>query len=782
MSTCVPNDEAKRLIRAMARNRSDAGMDDPIDIVNSIHAEIKDHTPLWKSEIADIVSGYGKKSVPTKDELRIRWNALRAQMRDMSRTQDALQGKGPFWTAKNRARVTGLENEIADLTRQIDSLTVNKGTKEAVTSPEIVALKERRDALKQQVENLKPSPPPIYPKDPNEAKNKSRATALEKEIKDINRRIAQRDFNKPEGGVPLKYTEETQRLIAERDALKKQMEQVTPAPPAVLPKDPNEARQKAIGKQMERTRTEMAQIKADLAAGNYSKPTPKAKRVYNDETFKLQAQRDKLALQKERLMNQGEYENQSWAARAAQRFLAFRRAAMLSSLTVFEKLTGAALSRFVTTPAEEAVGSLLRLVPGIKQIAAKAPRHGAGAGPALGEAFKAAFSKNALSQSKQKLLTGKNDLDLVYGRKDVEHHFPLLELFGNAHGAFKTPVQIFEFVHSLALRAKHERDQMIAKGMSAEDADAHMASPVTKAMIEGKAYADSMRAILMGDNKATRFVRAITTWLRQAKSGGAAGNAASNAAAFAIDYELPIINVPTNIVSEIGSLSLGGLASAMQVREVANAVSKLSKDQQETLGLRMLAAKTIEAMTPDQADYFMRNAKKQVIGLPLLYLGYVLASGIGGFYQTGDNKKKGIQEAGTAKVGDTMIPKALLHSPTLDMLQAGATIKHVEDSKRGGNVGAGALAAAEGVVGEVPFFDAPARLVTALKSDTMGQYLGNQVAGNVPAIVRQTAKAFDKADKRYPQTFTQEIEQNIPGLRQNVPSEKPKRAFQRRSP
>jgi hypothetical protein len=220
----------------------------------------------------------------------------------------------------------------------------------------------------------------------------------------------------------------------------------------------------------------------------------------------------------------------------------------------------------------------------------------------------------------------------------------------------------------------------------------------------------------------------------------------------------------------------------MQVREVANAVSKLSKDQQETLGLRMLAAKTIEAMTPDQADYFMRNAKKQVIGLPLLYLGYVLASGIGGFYQTGDNKKKGIQEAGTAKVGDTMIPKALLHSPTLDMLQAGATIKHVEDSKRGGNVGAGALAAAEGVVGEVPFFDAPARLVTALKSDTMGQYLGNQVAGNVPAIVRQTAKAFDKADKRYPQTFTQEIEQNIPGLRQNVPSEKPKRAFQRRSP
>ena len=88
MSDCEATPEVKAIIRAMAKNRVESGITDAADLVDSIHEEIHGHTPLWKSEIADIISGYGTVRKQTKDEMQIRLAAIKSELRQQAKAVD----------------------------------------------------------------------------------------------------------------------------------------------------------------------------------------------------------------------------------------------------------------------------------------------------------------------------------------------------------------------------------------------------------------------------------------------------------------------------------------------------------------------------------------------------------------------------------------------------------------------------------------------------------------------------------------------------------------------
>lgn len=276
-----------------------------------------------------------------------------------------------------------------------------------------------------------------------------------------------------------------------------------------------------------------------------------------------------------------------------------------------------------------------------------------------------------------------------------------------------------------------------------------MADPATQAMLGGKAYADANRAIFMNDNAAVTAYTVLLGYLGHVGTEGSVGRVMGKFAEKTGNYLFPIVKIPTNFVAEAGSYGLGGVKALGQV----------------------IAAKGTEHLTPDQADYIMRNLKKQSVGAVIMALGYLNPNAIGGYYQQGDNKDLGKVKAGDMKVWGVTVPKFLIHNPAMEMLQLGATIRRVTDKKQ--SAGEGVFAAAKGLALDVPFFDTPGRIGEGLKNySTAGKFLGNEVRGAfIPPDVQNIARMQDGDRVRKPKNFTQAIESGIPGLRQNVPTQ-----------
>ncbi len=123
MSTCKPTDDTKRDIRAMARALVKAGYLDHAEIVDKIDEVIHEHTPLDKSEIADIVSGYGQESKPTRNELQQKLNAVKKTMREEAKQRPdqarAIASKAE--ASKNATRQKALQKQLDEYQRKIDT-------------------------------------------------------------------------------------------------------------------------------------------------------------------------------------------------------------------------------------------------------------------------------------------------------------------------------------------------------------------------------------------------------------------------------------------------------------------------------------------------------------------------------------------------------------------------------------------------------------------------------------------------------------------------------------
>lgn len=506
---------------------------------------------------------------------------------------------------------------------------------------------------------------------------------------------------------------------------------------------PSEIRQKQLQKQID-------ELQKVVAAGKGKPDQTRKAPVYDEKTYQLEAQRERLKSEVDQQVRRLEKQNRSTPTKIADFAMGLRRLIILSSVKTIGKLTAAASMRTITTPIEEAIGTGLSKIPGIKGIAEKAAREGPMSLEAEKAALKGTFTKETPRQMLQVAKTGSSDIDVLYGGKQA-HEPEMLNIVGQIHGALKVPAKRNEFFRSVSKFTESTIKTAIAKGMTPEEAQAYAQKPHIQALIMGKAYAESQRAILMSDNAAVNAYKVMTAFLRNAGDKGSMTRALGSGAARTLQWFLPIVKIPTNFVAEAGSYGIGGLKALGQV----------------------IAAKGTENLTPEQADYIMRNLKKQTVGAALMAIGYWNADKIGGYYQQGDSKDKTKPEAGTMKVFGVQIPRFLLHTPALEMLQIGATIKRVQDKTKADNmpVASGVYAGGKGLVLEVPFFDQPARLTERLKDwQGVGKFAGEEVKGGfIPPDVQNIAKMTDQDVRRNPKTFWQSVEMGIPGLRQRVP-------------
>ena len=476
----------------------------------------------------------------------------------------------------------------------------------------------------------------------------------------------------------------------------------------------------------------------NILAGEYVKkreapPINKDKIKLQSDIKKIQNQID---LEKEIIKRN----NRSQVQKTVDYFQAWRRAALLSGVKVLGKIgLSGTLRASVTTPVESLIGKqVLARIPGIKQVAAKAPREGGGSIKAEAQAFSQFVDKSTYKDIRETLKTGRSELDYLHDKK-IYPPAGWIDFFGQLHQAIKVLPKRAEYFRSLEIRTEYA----LKNGKDLSD-------PFVQQEIAAGAYKDAQRAIYMQDNALTDLYKSS---VRKLESMGGVGKPLAET----LKFMLPIVKVPTNYVAEEASYILGGVKALYALRK---GVSKLSADE---------------------ADYVMRALKKQSIGLGFMMLGYARPDAVGGYY-TGPRRKDDL-ESGSLKVFDIDMPHWALHTPLLEALQFGATLRRQRDKAgrryhgRDLNMFTGVGEAMIGVEKQIPFSRVTEDLIRIKNTESFTKYVQGQAQSVIePQLIKEIAEFSDykngKLTKRDAKTFMDKLKTGIPGLRQEVKAKK----------
>jgi hypothetical protein len=540
------------------------------------------------------------------------------------------------------------------------------------------------------------------------------------------------------GGIT--YDEETKALQSQVANLQKQYDAINPKQPMT-----EEERQRISLKAYKtRTATRIADLQDRLARSDFEVQSKRPPVRLDAEAQKLQAQANTIKEQFDQGVMRNRMANRTSFEKMSDTFVKWRRAFVLSHLTVIAKLTSAAVMRMVSTPIEEIIGTGLSKVPGLSEISKRAAIEGGGFDAEIeATSLKDGFMKG-LADSAKILRTGKSDLDRLYGRKDVMPR-TAIEFLGSIHSALKAPTKRIGFERAM----QKQFAWGIRNGVDVTD-------PLIQKQIAMRAYQYAERQIFMQDNRVASAFRASVNRLQQPAKGETHPPLATKAAAAALQISLPVVKVPLNIAGEIFDYTFGTLTgSARAARALSNGVSELP---------------------PEKADVIMRQLKKGSLGGALMATGWMLYKQIGGYYQQGEKTKAGDLDAGEIRAGGVTLPKYLFHSAIAGPLMIGATAHRAAERVVHGRpqgIGEGILAGVAGPIQQVPFVWA-AENDLKLVTPPYGVHAGREVSDiAVPGVVQDVAGAMDSSGgqtvRRTPQDFTQALMLDIPGLRQDVP-------------
>ena len=537
---------------------------------------------------------------------------------------------------------------------------------------------------------------------------------------------------------------------------------------------PNDIRQGQLRHNMsdiEAKRAEIERRRGKDLPTDLRKEGPKFQ--YDESTRRLEEERDALRAKADKELQRLKYENQTPAARMADTAQAYRRFMLLTGIRTLGKLAGAAGLRIAITPVEQGLTAIMKHLPGIATIARQAPREGAASLRAEAEAFRRTFSRETLEDMWK---TAKGDTALWEAKHKDDRNFsphPWMDIPGQIHAAFKTPAKKNEYFRSLQLRTESLVRAAAKDGAKPEEIEAMLRDPVIQASVEAKAYEDANRAIFMNESATASAIRGASRFAKNYGKPGSSENLAGQFIGRMIDFSLPIVKVPINVVKETGQYMFGAIGYVpVQIASV----------------LLRRGLKGMKELDPDMADSIMRNLKKGTMGTALLMAGYMNPRSVGGYYQQGDIKdKKRYESLGSIEIAGHKIPKIFLHNPAMEMVQIGATIRRVEQgimTKKGaprhgtGTMGAGIAAGLRGVAEELPFLSLFQEWERGLESsENLSTMAGETVSDLfIPPDVKYAAKEGipgiyegDKGRRRQVHGFTDAIQSHIPELREKLP-------------
>lgn len=639
----------------------------------------------------------------------------------------------------------GLEARIEQLEKQIETGEKPKRGSKVPVTPEITALKAKRDALKAQL--------PEVDKSISDAQyNKNRETSLNKQIADLETQISTKERLIKEKTV-REVSPKVGELIDKRDELKKQFTDVFGKP------EMSESQRLDAFKTRATKRIE--ELEEKIATQDFSKKTRKPLHL-DREAGGLQIEINRLKrsfesdLMKDRMRNRTKSEK-------AQDFVAnWARMSFLSWPSTLAKLTSAAVQRAVYAPIEEVIGGAYSKA--LPSVARRSPSEAGLNIKAEAKTFTQGLWEGMKESGRMLKMKDKN-LHTLYG----EHDYPgpankvdaVMQYFGVLHGALKAPVETMGFTRSLEKRVAHAMKNGV-----------DVTNPLIEMDLGLQALKDGKRQIFMQDNRVVTAYKRFIQTLEQPQKGTGKPTASGKLGATALKVTFPVVKIPMNIAGEVvqyaaGLAVGGGKVGAMHANR-AGILPKVFK-------------KSFESLSPDEADLIMRQLKKGTVGPALILLGYFNPQAIGGYYQPGQKRDPDDVKFGSIKIGGYNIPSTFLHNPATEMLQIGATIRRVADSKfkksdtESRGLIAGMIAASTGVAEEIPFVKQTTEAAQALDPRSLDEFTDEFIKSRaVPGLLQWTANKLDRDNegntiKRKPENFFEHIESGIPGLRTEVP-------------
>ena len=472
----------------------------------------------------------------------------------------------------------------------------------------------------------------------------------------------------------------------------------------------------------------------DILAGEYTKK--KEAPPIDKEKMKLQSNvnriKNQIELDKQEILR----DKRSTLRKGLDYFQGWRRFGLLSGVPVIGKIgLGGAIRSGITTPGEALIGKGLSMIPGISKISTLSPREGTFNRNAEAKAFAQYVDKASYEDVRQVFKTGRGELENLHDKKLYPSN-GWLDFFGNLHAAIKVLPKRAEYFRALEYRTEHA----LKNGADITD-------PIVQQELSAKAYADALRSIYMQDNAVTDLYK---TAVRKLESLGGIGKGGAEV----MKFILPIIKVPTNYVAEESSYILGGFKALFALRK---GISKLS---------------------PEEADYVMRALKKQTAGVGFLMLGYARPDLVGGYY-TGP-RKKGDLQAGDLVVAGVHMPHWAMHTPMLEALQFGASIRRAREAagksykQKDLNMFTGIVPSLGAVAKQIPFAEQAEQVTKGLKStDAFLRYAGGQAQSVLdPQLVKNIAEFTDYSNgqwnKREAKTFMEKLQSGFPGTREQL--------------
>jgi hypothetical protein len=415
-----------------------------------------------------------------------------------------------------------------------------------------------------------------------------------------------------------------------------------------------------------------------------------------------------------------------------------RIAEVISSPVTAGKVGASSAWQLTAHPLRELIGSALRTLPGIRQVAAMAPVEGRGFNAATEAATLRAAATQGVRDGWATIWHGRSQLDVLHGVNDTPRTW--LDLIGNFHAAEKAPAVRGAYERAFRNIEAHER----AAGRD-------VTTPAALESIGARAYQEGVREKFQQDNAVVTAVdKAISSLKRPENSAGA------RALGHAADLLLPVRRTPTNIVADAFEHVVGLPVGAGRA------------------GIAW--AKGVDSLTQPQAESIMRMMKKGTLGLPLLAMGLYASANLGGGYS--GRRREDELKPGEMRLGKLVIPAwATAHHPAFMALQLGATIRRAQQNARHGNVGAieGTARGLGGLIEEVPFVRQQTETARMMEGGFNGNAVGNLARSfAIPQLIQWLAQYMDRNDRgdvrqRNPHGLVQRVEVGVPGLRQNVP-------------
>lgn len=539
----------------------------------------------------------------------------------------------------------------------------------------------------------------------------------------------------------------------------------------------NAAREKQLNKQS-------AAYREKIRVGDVSRAPKKDSPEYDEGVTAALLERNRLKHQVDNLIAKGDRMGRSRTQKVLGVIHDLQMASILASLHVIEHLGWAVVGGHMMNIGADVTRSLVRHIPGIKGIAAQAPEYGRGVDI---EAYKARLQGllEAPREAKNQLLHGESSQESAFGKtsrmsdefltfsgslsdalrtqgllnKVAETGRTLASFVGRSHSAEKEFLTRPFFRESVVRQSRFLINKLQKEGHTPEEIKTIMDSEATKAAIGAKAMERAYYEKMQNKTAFTSSVVALIGTLNRSDSAGA------NFLGFLLETAFPIRKVPINVAIQASSLLAGApkaIAAALRKGE----------------------------MTPERADYIMRNIGQQGVGAALLAIGmiyYDKFGGVPGVWGKKDRPKRLDADGNPIEPGAAEgLDAAAFHGAPMAMMQVGASMASIFQRDFGRKHG---IDFASDVVlrptlnwyiRTIPYSDQFRRWKNTEelgRGRKEGFVSGvGQIAGDtarsilVPGFVQQAARAGDSYQGyRKPRNPIEDVKTGIPGLRETVP-------------